>query len=816
MCSTTGNGDPPDNAERFARWIKRKTLSPCMLAGIRYAVLALGDTNYDKWCIAGKQLYHRFEQLGASPFYVLGCADESVGLEAVVDPWMAGLWPALESLAAGQDVVPAGAELTPAGLLAPAGAPAGAVVHAARPPATAALAPSSPTTARPAFTTSPAVDDTTATDQPSPLPPSCGAGLLHRMRHMSTRARASSSEAGARFAARIPQPWKHLVQPSKCPYDMDLTLRDVLEDAATPGMLPPSAWLPADIPDELPSTARLPRSGTASATCALSSNVQPDFNLAAAYARPALDPQARLMPVLSAQYMTKPRSTMASVPFRRRVIDVKLDARALGMEAPAWQPGDAIGIRVPNPPVLVLAICARLGVQPQQVLSCVSVEPKAASSAGTSVSKVCETPSADGPPPDAGAGVAPATKPRMKLKLKKSSKVTSSAPGASLSAGKPGAAGSRAALAGILQGLGEAPTVARVLAWKVDLLSPPSRAMLAHAARAWCGGDAKTQRALLWLASTAGTDTYRQYIQAAGMTVLELLQAFPALCPKLPELLALLPAMPRRFYSLASSPLATPHVARFCFSVVAWHADALKDPLHERGPQRWGLATHQLEHWLHTLLQGCDIPGVTPAVQIDAVLRPPTGFVPPAGLDKPIVMIGPGTGVAPFMGFIAHRQAQHKAATAAQSAALRGEWRGGMMIDPARDPDAAAVPALGPSHLFFGNRDPAVDWLYKAEMEHAVTADALTQLHLAWSRQPGSAKCYVQDRLLEPSTAATIARLIMHRDAHVYVCGDGARMARDVDAALQQLLGTWAGIAEPATLLKDMAQAGRYVRDIWS
>ena len=94
ICSTTGNGDPPENASRFARYIKRKTtLDARAFEHVAFAVLGLGDTNYDVFCGAAKSLDKKLEEAGGTRIQALACADEATGLEDVVEPWTASILP---------------------------------------------------------------------------------------------------------------------------------------------------------------------------------------------------------------------------------------------------------------------------------------------------------------------------------------------------------------------------------------------------------------------------------------------------------------------------------------------------------------------------------------------------------------------------------------------------------------------------------------------------------------------------------------------------------------------------------------------------
>ena len=89
--STTGNADAPDNCERFWRYIKRRSHPADLFKGLEYCVLGLGDTNYDKFCYMGEMIDKRLSELGARRFYHLGRADDAVGLDSVVEPWIEGL-----------------------------------------------------------------------------------------------------------------------------------------------------------------------------------------------------------------------------------------------------------------------------------------------------------------------------------------------------------------------------------------------------------------------------------------------------------------------------------------------------------------------------------------------------------------------------------------------------------------------------------------------------------------------------------------------------------------------------------------------------
>uniref|UniRef100_A0A2K6DWE5 Methionine synthase reductase n=1 Tax=Macaca nemestrina TaxID=9545 RepID=A0A2K6DWE5_MACNE len=95
VVSTTGTGDPPDTARKFVKEIQNQTLPVDFFAHLRYGLLGLGDSEYTYFCNGGKIIDKRLQELGARHFYDTGHADDCVGLELVVEPWIAGLWPAL-------------------------------------------------------------------------------------------------------------------------------------------------------------------------------------------------------------------------------------------------------------------------------------------------------------------------------------------------------------------------------------------------------------------------------------------------------------------------------------------------------------------------------------------------------------------------------------------------------------------------------------------------------------------------------------------------------------------------------------------------
>ena len=155
-------------------------------------------------------------------------------------------------------------------------------------------------------------------------------------------------------------------------------------------------------------------------------------------------------------------------------------------------------------------------------------------------------------------------------------------------------------------------------------------------------------------------------------------------------------------------------------------------------------------------------------------------FRPPAGTDTPMIMIGPGTGVAPFRAFLQDRRADGH---------------------------------TGRNWLFFGEQHAATDFYYRDELLGMRDDGFLTRLDLAFSRDQRQ-KIYVQDRMVEHG--AHLWRWLQD-GAHVYVCGDALRMAKDVDATLVTIAQQHGKLSEEAAAeyVRCLAADERYVRDVY-
>lgn len=304
-------------------------------------------------------------------------------------------------------------------------------------------------------------------------------------------------------------------------------------------------------------------------------------------------------------------------------------------------------------------------------------------------------------------------------------------------------------------------TVHDLLTYHIDLAGPLSRKELR--ALAECCPCPPEQRLILELASETG---FARDVLGQKMTLLDVLTRFESLPCSLPLLLSVRPLLKPRYYSISSSSRS---LARACSITVGVHNFV---GLHEA--RREGLCSHYLLH-------------CPPGTQIRMLVKDTkSSFRLPQDATKPVLLIGPGTGIAPMRGFIQERAAQR-----------------------------AAGEAVGKTVLFFGCRRPDHDYLYRRELEQFQADGSLDALHVAFSRQPDQPRMYVQD-LLRQHADDVVA--LLDQGAAIYVCGDARRMAADVASALAQIVAKTRGISPAAAeaLLDSWKVKGRYLQDVWA
>jgi sulfite reductase (NADPH) flavoprotein alpha-component len=245
-----------------------------------------------------------------------------------------------------------------------------------------------------------------------------------------------------------------------------------------------------------------------------------------------------------------------------------------------------------------------------------------------------------------------------------------------------------------------------------------------------------------------------------GRDLIDVLRAAPGARWTVAELAEHLRPLQPRLYSISSSPKAHPGEVHLTVGAVRYE-------LH--GRVRKGVASC----WLADRV----VPGETPVPVFVHVSR---NFRPPTDPTLPMIMVGPGTGIAPFRAFLEERR---------------------------------ATGATGRNWLFFGDQRRSTDFLYAEELEPMHRDGFLTRMDLAFSRDQ-SEKIYVQDRMRE--SGAELWRWL-EAGGHFYVCGDAKRMAKDVEAALLEIVQTHGDRNgdQAAEYLEALRAVGRYQRDVY-
>ena len=208
-------------------------------------------------------------------------------------------------------------------------------------------------------------------------------------------------------------------------------------------------------------------------------------------------------------------------------------------------------------------------------------------------------------------------------------------------------------------------------------------------------------------------------------------------------------------------------------------------------------------------------------VDLKVFPKPSVTFRLPGSVAHPLILIGPGTGVAPFMGFLEHRAQIVKENIRAGCEACTGVWRGSFEVNGDDLPTESnsisqyiqSVKA-GPIWLFFGCRDEN-DYLYKEQLQSHVLDGTLTALEVAMSRV-GPDKVYVTHKM--KARGAELAKLVLEDGAYIYICGDGNVMAKDVTLVIKDILRVYGGTSESDAeeIISDMKLRRRFVLDIWS
>lgn len=286
---------------------------------------------------------------------------------------------------------------------------------------------------------------------------------------------------------------------------------------------------------------------------------------------------------------------------------------------------------------------------------------------------------------------------------------------------------------------------------------------------------------LLFLCSPSGSNEYMQLL-TQRKTLIDLLEMFPSCKPPIERLLEHLPSIKPRPYSISSSPLLSDELW-ITFSVVTFdngQKGLCSEWLQQIASQYISSQTNLSVEQNVCNSSVCSLP------KIPFYFRKPNQFTLPSDVTIPIVMIACGTGIAPFLGFLQHRDLRIKTGEAI---------------------------TFGDASLFFGCRYANRDFLYKEELEGFLKSGALKKLHTAFSREKVE-KVYVQ-HLLQQNGDELVN--IFNKKGILYVCGEAKNMARDVRAAVIDILIKYALYSREAanSFVEQLEKDERYIQDIW-
>jgi NADPH-ferrihemoprotein reductase len=304
-------------------------------------------------------------------------------------------------------------------------------------------------------------------------------------------------------------------------------------------------------------------------------------------------------------------------------------------------------------------------------------------------------------------------------------------------------------------------TVRGALSRYADLLTAPSKAALSGLA-VFATDQTEAER-LADLASIEGREAYNDYIIAGKRSLLEVLHDFPSAKPSLGAFFgSIVPRLQPRFYSISSSATQHPRSVHITVAVVR--------DIMPSGRIHNGVASS----WLARMKPGAQVP----------VFIRRSSFKLPKDPSTPVIMVGPGTGIAPFRGFIQERAALLSKGT-----------------------------NLGLGVLYFGCRREDQDYIYREELEGYLNSGAISELDVAFSRQT-AAKDYVQHHI---ARQGDLVWKLLSNGGYFYVCGEAKHMAKDVNQALVQIVSSAKGGTANAgeAFIKTLGDSGRYLKDVW-
>lgn len=310
-------------------------------------------------------------------------------------------------------------------------------------------------------------------------------------------------------------------------------------------------------------------------------------------------------------------------------------------------------------------------------------------------------------------------------------------------------------------------TVRSALVHLIDLHAQPRKQAIRVLAEYTDNEDEKEKLLLLASNTQEGKDYYASFVRAACRDMIDLLEYFRSVKLPLDHFLEIMPRMQPRYYSIASSSQQHPTSIHIVVAVVRYKSSTTQ-------AEREGLCSSFLER-------------LQPGQKAYIFLRH-SNFHLPTDLSKPVIMVGPGTGIAPFVGFLQQRRA---------------------IIEKKKA-------QLGNGFLFFGCRRSTEDFIFEVDQRKSEEDGVVRQLFLAFSREQEH-KVYVQHIML--NNKELVYDVLVKQKGYIYICGDAKYMAKDVDRALIDIVAEFCEgktREEAQRIVEEMTSEKRYLSDVWS
>eukprot|EP01061_Rhynchopus_euleeides_P040050 TRINITY_DN6879_c0_g1_i4.p1 TRINITY_DN6879_c0_g1~~TRINITY_DN6879_c0_g1_i4.p1 ORF type:complete len:1292 (+),score=424.77 TRINITY_DN6879_c0_g1_i4:157-4032(+) len=782
VVSTTGDGEIPDNGRRFLRYLK-KSVGKREFPGVKYALLALGDQNYDKFCGAGKAVDRFMEQVGCKRLCESGLADDGTGLEIVVEPWRKQLQDKLLIANGFPDPNEAKGEnpyvrvrkscASERKVLILYGSETGNAQAIARNIYEVCVTSNMSAQLIPAnefkkvdWEGYPVVILIMATTGDGGVcnnamsfhgfinrnshPPGFLDGMQYTVLCLGDRSYPKFCNAGKLIDERMAQlgaarfhptgyaddevglevvvePWKQKLWPAMLSIwtgdqlALSPSLQEVLRLSPKAG---PQSQGPCSTPPPLLGDALGDRrEGNGLAATPRSSNFGSHAPSGPPYPRAYSDKSSEISYEMKHGHHNPFYAKVVSYSLLADVPDTPTYKLTLDVSEGGieWAPGDAIGVCPSNDEAQVDYLLKRMGV----------------------------------PPHDDFQRPTGATAEEIKMKT------------------------------GIYESIRFPLTNKQVLLRHVDLFIRRTDTLrfLANSC------TDKTDKEVLASWCVSGTKLFRDRVLNKKLTMSYVLEHYPSCVPDFRGLVERCAMLQPRYYSVASAMVVSATQLDICFRVVT----------HSVGGSRAvpGVSTH----WMLGLIKSFD--KAPSQISLPVFLKTTPEFSPPEDVSTPLIMIGPGTGVAPFIAFLQYRAWQIASAGEEQQGGVLHE--GSTRVDfPAAGGQAdEAVPleqsaVVGESHLFFGCRTRTLDYLFREDLEAFEADKTLRYLHTAFSQEEEDAYwyggVYVQDKMM--AVSGRLASLIMKRNAYVYVCGDAKSMAKDVHRYVSIVPGSCVAMLE--------------------